>query len=141
MSESKIRVSVVSKPFIVSAVIFVFAGSIIGSIWMMSLLGADLAFAQNSFPLHKIFQVDGFLTLLVMGVGYMIVPRFRNVQISSMTLAYLSFILIVLSIASSIASTFADDVLILLASVAQVLGVSIFTAIMIKTLKIHPRLL
>jgi hypothetical protein len=58
-----------------------------------------------------------------------------------MTLAYVSFILIVLSIASSVASTFADDVLILLASLAQVLGVSIFTAIMIKTLKIHPRLL
>ena len=131
MSESKIRVSVVSKPFIVSAVIFVFAGSIIGSIWMMSLVGADLAFARNFFPLHRIFQVDGFLTLLIMGVGYMIVPRFRNVQIPSMTLAYVSFILIVLSIASSVASTFADDVLILLASLAQVLGISIFTAIMI----------
>ena len=141
MSESKIRVSVVSKPFVVSAVIFVFAGSIIGSIWMMSLVGADLAFARNSFPLHRIFQVDGFLTLLIMGVGYMIVPRFRNVQISSRTLAYVSFILIVLSIASSVASTFAHDVLILLASLAQVLGISVFSAITIKTLKIHPRLL
>jgi hydrogenase-4 membrane subunit HyfE len=71
----------------------------------------------------------------------MIVPRFRNVQISSLGLAYLSFILIVLSIACSIVSTFADDALILLASLAQLLGVSIFTVIMIRTLRIHPRLL
>jgi hypothetical protein len=141
LSESKIRISVVSKPFIVSAVICVFAGSIIGSIWMMSLVGADLAFARNSFPLHRIFQVDGFLTLLIMGVGYMIVPRFRNVQISSRALVYVSFILIVVSIASSVASTFADDALILLASLAQVIGISLFSAIIIRTLKIHPRLL
>jgi hypothetical protein len=141
LSESNIRVSVVSKPFIVSAVIFVFAGSIIGSIWMMSLLGADLAFAHSSFPLHKMFQIDGFLTLLVMGVGYMIVPRFRNVQLPSIRLAYLSFILIVFSIAAFIVSTFANDVLSSLASFAQFLGVSIYAAIMIWTLRIHPRLL
>jgi hypothetical protein len=45
---------------------------------MMALLGAeDLGFASNSFSFHRTFQVDGFLTLLIKGVGYMIIPRFR----------------------------------------------------------------
>jgi hypothetical protein len=108
---------------------------------MMSLLGADFAFASRSFPLHKTFQIDGFLTLLVMGVGYMIVPRFRNVQLSSIRLAYLSFILIVFSIAASIVSIFANYALSLLATLIELFGVSIFAAIIIWTLRIHPRLL
>ena len=141
MSGSNIRLSFVSKPFIVSAVIFAFAGSIIGSFWLMSQLGADLVFAHSSFPLHKIFQVDGFLTLLVMGVGYMIVPRFRNVHLSSVRLVYASFVLIVFSIAASIVSTFANDALSLLRSFTQFVGTSIFSAITIWTLKIRPRLL
>lgn len=109
---------------------------------MMFLLGAeDLAFAHNSFPLHKMFQLDGFLNLLVMGVGYMIIPRFRNIQLSSIWLAYLSFILIIFSIAVSIVSTYTNDALSLLGSLVQFLGVSIFTGIMIWTLRIHARLL
>ena len=141
MSGSNIRVSPVSKPFIVSAVIFVFAGSIIGSFWLMSLLGADVGFAHSTFSLHKIFQVDGFLTLLVMGVGYMIVPRFRNIQLPSVGLAYLSYILIVISIAASMLSIFASSDLSLLGAYAQLLSVSIFTATTIWTLRIPPRLL
>ncbi|HEX2169774.1 MAG TPA: hypothetical protein VHF65_05710 [Nitrososphaera sp.] len=143
MSESNPKVSVVSKPFIISAVIFVFAGSILGSIWMMFLLGAqDLGFARNSFSLHKTFQIDGFLTLLIMGIGYMIVPRFRNVQLPSSSLAYVSFILVIISIAISIISTFSTGHLtISLGSFAKFFGVSIFTGIMIWTLRIHPRLL
>ena len=70
LSESNVKITIVSKPFIISSVVFVFAGSIIGSIWMMSLLGAEhFGFARNSFSLHKTFQVDGFLTLLIMGMG------------------------------------------------------------------------
>jgi len=44
-------------------------------------------------------QMDGFLTLLIMGIGYMIVPRFRNIQLASVKLAYASFILIIASLA------------------------------------------
>ena len=111
MPEGNIRVSTVSKPFIITAVVLVFAGSIIGSLWMMSLLGADLSFANSYFRLHKTFQIDGFLTLLVMGIGYMIVPRFRNVKLSSNWLAYLSFGLVVLSLAATILSVFINDYL------------------------------
>ena len=142
MSENNIKVNVVSKPFIVSAVIFVFAGSIIGATWMMSLLGAEgVGIAHTSFSLHKTFQVDGFLTLLIMGIGYMIVPRFRNIQLSSSRWAYLSFLLIIFSISVSVVSAFTNESFLLLGSFAQFLGVSIFCSIMIWTLRIHPRLL
>ena len=126
MSESNIKVNIVSKPFIISAVIFVFAGSIIGSIWMMSLLGVeDLGFASKSFSLHRTFQVDGFLTLLIMGIGYMIVPRFRNVRLSSSSLSYLSFALILLSIVISTVSAFSHENLLLPSKFVRFLGVSI----------------
>lgn len=143
MSESNIKVSAVSKPFVISAVIFVFAGSILGSIWMMFMLGAqELGFARSSFPLHKTFQVEGFLTLLIMGVGYMIVPRFRNIHLPSSSLAYLSFILIIFSVGFSVISAFYFEALIILsANLAHFFGVSIFTGIMIWTLRTHPRLL
>jgi hypothetical protein len=109
---------------------------------MMFLLGAqDLGFASGFFPLHKTFQIEGFLTLLIMGVGYTIVPRFRNVQLPSLSLAYLSFILIILSIAISTISAFSLGGLILPANFAHFFGVSVFTGLMVWTLRIHPRLL
>ena len=54
---------------------------------------------QGISELHKMLQMDGFLTLLIMGIGYMIVPRFRNIQLASVKLAYASFILIIVSLA------------------------------------------
>lgn len=140
LSEGDIRVSPVSRPFVVAAVVLVFIGSITGSVWMMYLLGADVAFARAAFPLHKVFQVDGFLTLLVMGVGYMIVPRFRNIQLPSTRLAYLSFFLVVFSIAASIASVAGSD-LSKLGLIARTLGISIFAAMTLWTLRVHPKLL
>jgi putative Ca2+/H+ antiporter (TMEM165/GDT1 family) len=56
-------------------------GSIIGSIWMMMygvILPAELA---NTIHLHKLLQFEGFITLIIMGIGYLIVPRFRNVSV------------------------------------------------------------
>jgi hypothetical protein len=142
LPECNIRVSLVSKPFIISAVVFVFAGSIISSLWMMWLLGADIGLAYGSYLLHKTFQIDGFLTLLVMGVGYMIVPRFRNVQLASNWPAYLSFTLIVASIGAYILSLFLNDALFSLLNVfAELLGISIFASVMIWTIRIHPRLM
>ncbi len=140
LAESDVRVSPVSKPFIVTAVILVFAGSIIGSLWMMSLLGLDLAFARGAFSLHKSFQVDGFLTLIIMGVGYMIVPRFRNVQVPSIRLTYFSFLLVAFSVAASIVSAIGSD-LSVPGAFARAAGVSIFAAITLWTLRIHPKLL
>ena len=50
------------------------------------------------FQQHRKLQIDGYLTLLIMGVGYMIVPRFRNVSLPFVKYAYLSFILVLISL-------------------------------------------
>jgi hypothetical protein len=138
---SDIRVSIVSKPFIMSAVILVFAGSIIGSIWMMSLLGADIPYVRGAFPLHRSFQIDGFLTLLIMGVGYMIVPRFRNVGLLSEKLVYSSLLLVLFSVAMSIVVSATGRDLAMLGVFARFLGVAVFAALTLWTIRIRPRLL
>lgn len=140
MAEGNIRFSPVSKPFVVAAISLVFAGSIIGSVWMMYLLGADIAFVRGVFPLHRVFQVDGFLTLLVMGIGYMIVPRLRNVQLPSIRLAYFSFVLVAFSIAASIVSAAGNDMA-AISIFSRTMGVSVFAAMTLWTLRIHPKLL
>ena len=43
-------------------------------------------------------SINGFLTLLIMGVGYMIVPRFRNISLPFVKYAYLSFVLVLISL-------------------------------------------
>jgi hypothetical protein len=77
-----INYSTASKPFIITAVILLFIGTSIGSIWMMSILGTNLPqWFHGTFQLDKnLIRMDGFLTLLMMGIGYIIVPRFRNIQ-------------------------------------------------------------
>src|SRR5919202_3502532 len=100
---NSINYSHVSKPFVVSAVIMLFLGSFIGALWMMALFGIQLPEEFASiFHLHKIFQIDGFITLLIMGIGYMIIPRFRNIPLLSINLAYLSFLMILASVGLSI---------------------------------------
>jgi hypothetical protein len=87
--------------------------------------------------------MDGFLTLLIMGIGYMIVPRFRNIQLASIKLAYVSFILIVTSLIFGFIQTVGDNdrnfstwIII-----SRLSGVTIFLAIVFWTLRIRPKLL
>lgn len=95
-----------SRPFVVAAVVLVFAGSLTGSAWMMSLFGVALpSGVARLLALHRTFQIDGFLTLLIMGIGYMIVPRFRNAPLPSARLARVSFVLVAGSVAVSAAVT------------------------------------
>lgn len=108
----------------------------------MSLTGIEFPeFMRNSFSLHKTLQVDGFLILLVMGVGYMIVPRFRNIALPSNKLAYASFIMIIFSITASLLSAITNWQLSVLASFMQIIGVSIFSGMVIWTLRVQPKLL
>jgi hypothetical protein len=51
-----------SKPFIITAVIILFLGSSIGSVWMMSIFGTDLPqWFHGTFQLHKMLQTDPLL--------------------------------------------------------------------------------
>lgn len=137
------KVSLVSKPFIVSAVVFVSAGSIVGSFWMMSVLGVNVLQLKEESLVHRTFQIDGFLTLLVMGVGYMIVPRFRNILLPSKNIAYISYLLILCSILMSIASSINiyNYSFYIVSRITHLSGVIVFGTMMLSMLRIRPRLL
>ena len=139
-----INYSSASKPFIITAVILLFIGSSIGSIWMMSIFGTNLSqWFHGTFQLHKMLQMDGFLTLLIMGIGYMIVPRFRNIQLASVKLAYVSFLLILVSLIFQFIQTFDNDknLSIWIIMISRISGVIIFLTIVFWTLRVRPKLL
>jgi hypothetical protein len=136
--------SSVSKPFIITAVILLFIGSSIGSIWMMSIFGTAAVpqWLHGTFQLHKMLQMDGFLTLLIMGIGYMIVPRFRNIQLSSVKLAYASFILILGSLIFQFIQTVDNEKnLSIWIMISRISGIIIFLIIIFWTLRVRPKLL
>jgi len=63
------------KPFVITALIII--SSMIGSIWMMTIYGVILpAELISMIHLHKLLQFDGFISMIIMGIGYLIVPRF-----------------------------------------------------------------
>ena len=71
-------------------------GSVLGALWMTTLFGVPLpAGLIDIIRLHRSVQFDGFITMLIMGIGYMIVPRFRNIPLPSPKLAYISYVLMV----------------------------------------------
>ena len=48
-------------------------GSVLGALWMMTLYGVPLPVGLNDIiRLHRSVQFDGFITMLIMGIGYMI---------------------------------------------------------------------
>lgn len=145
---STIHVFNPSKPFVITALIMLVAGSVIGSIWMMTLYGVILpAELVHTVHLHKLLQLDGFITMIIMGVGYLIVPRFRNIAIPSIKLVYVSYILVLLSIiisvtvSSSSSRSSVDDLFNFLASFCRLVGVGIFFLLTTLTLRTSPKLL
>ena len=141
---STINYSSISKPFIITAVILLFIGSSIGSIWMMSIFGIATVptWLQSTSELHKMLQIDGFLTLLIMGIGYMIIPRFRNIQLASSKLAYTSFFLIVASIVmQAVQISGSSKNLLAWVMILRISGISIFAIIILWTLRVRPKLL
>jgi hypothetical protein len=137
----------VSKPFIITAVVLAFIGSSIGSLWMMSFFGIALPqFFHNSFQLHKTLQIDGFLILLIMGIGYMIIPRFRNIPLASTNLAYLSFVLVLCSIIvyaihQILPTTESINNLLKWSNLLRLTGIIIFAIIVFLALRVRPKLL
>ena len=138
-----INYSTASRPFIISSIILLFIGSFIGSIWLMSIFGINLpSWLHGTLQLHKMLQVDGFLTLLIMGIGYMIIPRFRNVQLASVKLVYVSFILILVSLSLQvIQSVRSDKDLSTETMISRLVGILIFLILLFWTLRIRPKLL
>ena len=148
MSKDLVKNSYVIKPFIISAVMFIFAGSLIGSIWFAIILNADIPlFGGSVFELHRIFQVENGLTLLIMGIGFMMVPRFRNVPVGSLTIIKISFLSIVVSSLLAIFSAIdifessVSEKILLVSELFRIFGILLFVGKIIDTLKIKPKLL
>ena len=97
--------------------------------------------------LHVLLQFDGFLTLMIMGMGYLIVPRFRNITIPSIKIAYASYVFMLISIICSIVVSWPGvpqmihDFGSFLADTFRVLAVGIFCFIIIWILRVRPKLL
>jgi len=123
-------------------------GSALGSIWMMMIYGLNLpAELMSRVNLHVLLQFDGFLTLMIMGMGYLIVPRFRNITIPSIKIAYASYVFMLISIICSIVVSWPGVPQIIhdfgsfLADTFRVLAVGIFCFIIIWILRVRPKLL
>lgn len=125
-----------------TAVILSFIGTTIGSIWMLSLFGVSVPeqFAPM-FQLHKIFQLNGFVTLMIMGIGYMIIPRMRNELTPSNRLAKASYVFVISSIGVDFAESILSDDYIKIATTLRLIGVSMFGGLMFYMLRIVPKLL
>ena len=111
---------------------------------MMSIFGTYLThWFHGTFQLHKMLQMDGFLTLLIMGIGYMIVPRFRNIQLASVKLANVSFILIITSVIFEFIQIIDNEknILTWIIMISRISGIIIFLMILFWTLRIRPKLL
>jgi hypothetical protein len=104
-------------------------------------------FNGSIFNLHRVFQIESGLTLLIMGIGFMIVPRFRNTSIGSLTIIKISFLFIILSSLLAIASTInifksnINEQIVFFSQIFRVLGILIFLGKIFDTLKIKPKLL
>src|SRR5215212_6537925 len=148
MSKDSVKNNYVVKPFIISAVVFIFVGSLIGSIWFAFILKVNIPLFNGSiFSLHRIFQVESGLTLLIMGIGFMIVPRFRNTSIGSLTTIKVSFLFIILSTFLAIISAInifdlkINEQILFFSQIFRILGIILFLGKIFDTLKIKPRLL
>jgi len=80
--------------FIATGAIFGLYGTGIGTLMLATLSGYSIPFASSSFFPHPYVQVYGFIFMFVIGVAYLLVPRFKAERLRSITLAYLSYILV-----------------------------------------------
>lgn len=125
-----------------TGVILSFIGTGIGSVWMLSFFGISMSDQITSiFAVHRVFQLNGFVTLMIMGIGYMIIPRMRNELTPSNKLAKVSYLFVISSIAVDFASSFVSDDYAKIATILRLVGVSIFGGLMLYMMKVVPKLL
>jgi hypothetical protein len=108
---------------------------------MLALMGLKIPYLSNLFQIHKTIQLEGFLTLLIMGISYMIIPRFRNVLIPSNKLAILSFLLVISSVVLEAYFRLADQELLMVSQVIRLAGITAFSGLIFYTMKTAPKLL
>ena len=146
MSKDLVKNNYIFLPIIIAAIIFILIGSFVGTIWFAFILNVNIpVFNGSVFNLHGIFQLESGLTLLIMGIGFMIVPRFRNVSIGLITIIKISFLSIILSTFLVIVSTIniyesvINQRIIFISEIFRIFGVLLFVGKIIDTLKIKPK--
>src|SRR5574338_1621876 len=139
---SGINYAPVSKPFLMTAVILSFIGTTIGSVWMMTFFGIQIPEQLSSiFSVHRVFQLNGFVTLMIMGVGYMIIPRMRNKLTPSNKFAKVSYLFVISLVGIDFAGSIIHNDYSTIATILRLVGVSIFGGLMFYMVRITPKLL
>ncbi len=129
-----------SRPFVIAAVITLFIGTSIGTIYMLMLSGANIHNAiGNTLLLHREFQSSA-VTILIMGVMYMLVPRIRSIKFKNVLEARISFILIIASLILYSLTIYINDYYIIIAYyVVRLTALAIFAYVIASMLKVAPR--
>ncbi len=140
-----IVVSSWSRPLVRAAVITLFIGTSIGTIYMLFLSGmiiydADITtILANIFnkTLHRELQSTA-ITLFIMGVMYMIVPRIRGIRFEHVLEVKVSFILMVVSIFIFV-FTYYTSYYYAITYLIRLTALAVFTYVISKMLKVAPR--
>ncbi len=129
-----------SRPFVIAAVITLFIGTSIGTIYMLMLSGVNIHNATgNTLLLHREFQSSA-VTILIMGVMYMLVPRIRSIKFKNVLEARISFILIIASLILYSLTMYINDYYIIIAYyVVRLTALAIFAYVIASMLKVAPR--
>ncbi len=129
-------ISTWSRPFVKASVITLFIGTALGSIYMLVLSGLSIPITAL-LPLHREVQTSA-VTLLVMGVIYMLVPRMRSIRFEYTDAAKVSLLLMLSSLVVypfMLWSAYAVPI----THTLRISGLSLFAAVTISMLRVAPR--
>ena len=129
-------ISTWSRPFVKASVITLFIGTALGSIYMLVLSGLSIPIPAL-LPLHREVQTSA-VTLLVIGVMYMLVPRMRSIRFEYIDAAKVSLLLMLSSLVAypfMLWSAYAVPITYTL----RISALSLFAAVTISMLRVAPR--
>ncbi|MEM3685413.1 MAG: hypothetical protein QXT39_07100, partial [Conexivisphaerales archaeon] len=80
--------------FIATGSVIAFFGTAVGSALLASISGISVKLTPVDLQVHPSAQIYGFIFEFIMGVAYILVPRFKASTISSIRMAYLNYALL-----------------------------------------------
>ncbi len=129
-----IKVTKISKPIVITSVILIFLGTTLGAISMILLFGFRVSLPFDIIRLHRVIQIDGALLILIMGIGYMLLPRFRNIEDPLPYQVYMPYLLLLSSLILSIIGSYLGDIV-------RLFGITLFSLYVLNILRVRPKLL
>ncbi len=129
----EVRVRRLSITVSILATLLAFIGVILGALWLASHWG--LAPYMEIYPVHPDLMINGFLTLFIMSVAFLLIPRFRNRRLERIGESYLAAALIFSGNLMLLAWSITEVPLILPAFILILLGSLIFSAMVVSILR------